>query len=269
MSEVATLSNGINIYSEAALEGLKVACTMQAEIRDILVSRAVPGITTLELDMLAEALISKMGAKPLFIGYRNYPYTTCMSCNEQIVHGFPTNRKLEKGDVLSIDLGLKYNGFCADSARTTIIGEPKSEDDTLLIQVAMEAFEAGVKKAYPGNTIGDIGFAIHKTVVKHQKVAGNWSSGFKFKIFSKFTGHGVGLSLHEPPDVPNFGAKGKGKHLYKGMCICIEPVVLYASSQVTQYTEENVDRFKTTDLRSSSHYENQVYISSEGPVILT
>jgi len=269
MSEVTTLKNGINLYNKDAFYKLQEAGNILKGIRDELVENATEGNTTNALNELAESLIIKNNCDTLFKGFGNYPYTTCLSNNEQIVHGIPTDDPLKIGDVLTIDIGLKYKGYCADSARTVIIGDNPPEDDILLLETAKKGFEAGLEKAYPGNTTGDIGFAIHKQVIFPQKIPEDWRSGYKFKIFVQFSGHGIGLELHEPPTIPNFGSLGKGLELLEGMCFCIEPVVLYAESEVCMQEIDGITRFTTHDLKPSAQYENQVYLSSNGPIVLT
>jgi methionyl aminopeptidase len=268
---ILRLLDGSLIYEKDILPRLVESGRLVRYILQELIKNAVEGNTTLELNKLAEDLILKNKAESLFKGFENYPYTTCISVNEHIVHGFPSEYKLKNGDVVSLDLGLKLNGICGDNARTIIIGNIESEH-TRLVQIAKEAFYEGFKHAFPGKCIGDIGFAISKKVLSELKDNTNRKSGSKFKIFFKFQGHGIGLSLHELPNIPNLGYPGKGYRLKEGNSICIEPVVLYSSSEpvIEEYsTHKGVLKFTTNNLLPSSHYENQIYIAKDGPIILT
>lgn len=267
--EVTTLNTGVNIYNKDALEKLKEAGSLGKEIRNKLIDIAVEGNTTQDIEDLAENLIDKSGSTPLFKGMYGYPYCTCVSNQEQIVHGFPNNKKLKKGDVLSIDFGLRHkNGYCTDSARTVIIGDDKKSKHTELINITKEAFYKGFEKAIPGNTTSDIGHAINREVIKLRGDE-DWDSGSPFRIFEAFQGHGIGLDLHESPNVPNRGKPGSGHILLPGMCICIEPVIIYKSSEVLSISVKGVSQFYTSDRKPSAHYENQVFISDSGPLILT
>jgi methionyl aminopeptidase len=262
--------NGIRLYDQYAFLKLKEATSILKDVRDEVVYNTKEGITTLELEQLTNILLDKNKCSPLFKGFENYPYTICTSVNEEIVHGFPTDVPLKRGDVVSIDIGLRHsNGFCADSARTVIVGRANSEDDKTLVKIAKEAFDKAVKVAMVGNTTGDIGHEIQKELIRYLNIENKWTSGNKYKIFIHFCGHGIGIDLHEPPSIPNFGSKGKGIPLLEGMCICIEPVVLYTKATVIKYLTQNIPRFKTSDGSPSSHYENQVYISKDGPTVLT
>lgn len=269
MPEVEKLKNGINLYSKEAFYRLQEAGFILKTIRDEVIKNSVTGATTKELNKLAESLIFKYKCETLFKGYHDFPYTTCLSNNEYIVHGIPSDVPLKDGDVLTIDIGLKYKGYCADSARTVLIGNDNNEDNIELIETAKSAYLQGFKNAIPGNTTGDIGYNIHKEIIKPRKSIGNFRKTYKFKIFVQFSGHGIGLKLHEPPSIPNYGSVGKGLKLLKGMCFCIEPVVLFSSSNVCKSNVEGILRFTTHDKKPSAQHENQVYLSSNGPIPLT
>ena len=232
MSEVTTLPNGINIYSSAALEKLKDASEIAKTIMAELLENAQEGNSTMELELLAQSLIEKNGCAPLFSEHPGYPYCTCMSNNKHIVHGLASKEKLQNGDILSIDLGLRYKGYCSDHARTICIGGDYHNDHKDLINVGKEAFDLAVQHAYPGSTTGTLGFYVTKASMAYHNEPGNWRSGSKFKIFTDFQGHGIGLDLHEKPALPNLGILKKGLKLLEGMCICIEPVIIFSSSSV-------------------------------------
>lgn len=263
-----TLPNGANIYTSIELEYISTAAVILKEVRAKLLEFISPGVSTAEIDSLAEKLIYQAGGEPLFKGFEGYPFSTCLSANEHIVHGLPTSHLLREGDILSLDLGVRYKGYCSDSARTLVVGGGVSPHQSL-IDVAETAFSEALKKAVPQSTTGTIGFTIHKEVLRELNIPGKWASGHKFKIFSQFQGHGIGLNLHESPPVPNLGSIGKGDVLLPGMCICIEPVVLYSSSNVIKSYENGILQFTTDNFLPSSHYENQVFITDNGPLVLT
>jgi len=255
---------GIGYYFGEDFEGIRKATSLQKEIRDKLVKASIPGTTTKKLNTLASRLIKEAGAEPLFLGYGGFPCTICTSVNDEVVHGLARKDKLKTGDVLSIDLGVRLNGFCGDSARTIIIGSKQRKDsDTLIVQIAEKAFKSGVAKAYPGNSIGDIGHAILKEIMTPRNSTGQPI----FDIYKDFMGHGIGHELHEKPLVFNYGIEGNGHTIKEGMCICIEPVVIHKTSKVIRGGD--IFTFKTSDRKTASHYENQVYIDKNGPIILT
>jgi len=255
---------GIGYYFGKDLDGIIQVASLQKEIRDKLVKAAVPGSTTKKINSLANKLIKEANAEPLFLGYGGFPCTICASVNDEVVHGLAKKDKLKIGDVLSIDLGVKLNGFCGDSARTLIIGDkPKKDTDVVLVDIAEEAFNAALEVSYPGNTIGDIGHAILKTIRTPRDSKGQ----YLFDIYKDFMGHGIGHKLHEKPHVFNYGIQGNGHILKEGMCICIEPVVIHQTSKVIRGGD--IFTFKSSDRKNASHYENQVYVSKTGPIILT
>lgn len=261
----------INIYSEQErLKLEKAARTAHLILLEVL-KNVQPGITTAELEAIAESEISKNNAVPLFKGYEGYPFCTCLSVNEYIVHGFPNQKKLAPGDVISVDIGVRVDGYCGDNARTLVVGGNPSEHDQL-IEVTKTAYEEALKVALPGNTVGDIGNKINHIISGPYLDPQNRSLGKKFKVFHKVFGHGIGYNLHEDPSVPNLGFKGAGAQLRPGMCICIEPVVLYNSSEPIIKDSDlyhSVKEFYTSDLKPSAHHENQIFITRDGPVVLS
>lgn len=267
--DVVRTSDGINLYFNDSVVLLKESGRILKSVLDRLCSEACIGNTTKNLNLLAEALILENHAEPLFKGYSGFPYATCMSNNDCVVHGFPNDEQLKEGDVLSIDVGVKYRGFCTDAARTIIIGsDPHRHKE--LVSMAEQAFKAGVAHAFPGNYTGDIGYAIQRKVISSYKDPSKPSLGSKFAIFPDFQGHGVGLVLHEKPSIPNYGYPKRGRQLEVGMCITIEPVILYSQTKLKRYTNsEGFLFFNTEDGTPTSHYENTIYISEQGPVILT
>lgn len=214
-----------------------------------------PGMTTAELDRIAEDIILKQGAKPSFKGYHGFPASICASVNNEVVHGIPSDRILEEGDIISIDCGAYLNGYHGDAARTIPVGKI-SEEASQLIKVTEESFFEGVKKAFAGNRLTDISNAIQL-----------YAERFGFSIVRSFVGHGIGRDMHESPDVPNYGAPGRGPKLTAGMVLAIEPMVNIGSQHVS--IQKNKWTAVTMDESLSAHYENTVAILESGPEILT
>lgn len=231
-----------------------------AYILDILAKTAVAGIKTKDLDDIAYRMIKEAGCNPAFLNYRphgakkGYPATVCVSVNENVVHGLPSDYVIKDGDIVKIDLGLIHKKFYSDAALTVGIGAIGIKNRKL-IETTKKAMELGIKEAYPGNTLGDIGFVIEHRVK---------SNGFS--IVDLLTGHGIGRSLHEEPSVYNFGRRGEGKKLEAGMVIAIEPMVAAGNGKVLQGKD---DSFYMADGSMSAHFENTVAITEKGPVVLT
>ena len=190
-------------------EAGKILATVLKEVEKLI----KPGITTIELDRVAEALILKHGAKPAFKGYDGFPYSLCASVNEEIVHGLPSERILKEGDIIGLDLGVLYKGYNSDMAITAAVGEISFEAKRL-IMVTKKALKRGIKKVRPGNTIGDIGNTIQR-YVEDQGLS----------VVRDLCGHGIGKEIHEDPKIPNYGTRHKGEILKEGMVICLEPMV--------------------------------------------
>lgn len=213
------------------------------------------GVTTMKLEHLAEDFIKKHDATPSFKGYEGFPYTLCISINDEVVHGFPSNRKLKDGDIISIDIGACYKGYHGDSAWTYAVGKIKEEDQYLL-EHTQKALWEGIQQVKPGNRIGDISNAIEKYAKDHH-----------LGVILELCGHGVGTSVHEDPNVPNYGEKGKGPRLREGMVIAIEPMLTIGSPKI--YIDENDWTVKTEDESNSAHYEHTVVVTKDGVEILT
>lgn len=215
-----------------------------------------PGITTAELDRIAEEYIVKQGAKPSFKGYCGFPASICASVNEEVVHGIPSNSVvLQEGDIISIDCGAVLNGFHGDAARTFPVGRI-SDEANHLIEVTKESFFRGVKNAVMGNRLTDISAEIQK-----------YAESFGYSLVREYVGHGIGKDMHEDPEVPNFGRPGRGPKLCKGMVLAIEPMVNMGKYHVR--VESNNWTVVTEDGSLSAHYENTVAILENGPEILT
>lgn len=214
-----------------------------------------PGITTADLDRIAEEVITENGARPLFKGYGGFPASICTSVNEEVVHGIPSLRLLNSGDIISIDIGAEKNGYCGDAAVTLPVGEV-SEEALNLLQVTKTALEKGIEKACPGNRLSDISHAVQSYAESHG-----------FSVVREYVGHGIGTKMHEDPKVPNFGPPGRGPRLETGMVLAIEPMV----NQGTYQVEVLQDGWTvvTRDRKLSAHFEHTVAVTDNGPEILT
>ena len=221
-----------------------------------LVEEAIqPGITTGELDAIAEEFIRSHGGEPTFKGYKGYPAATCLSPNAMVVHGIPGKTKLGDGDILSVDVGVTLDGFVADSAWTFPVGAISAEAQRLL-DTCKAALEAGIEQARVGNSIGDISEAVQKTT----EAAG-------FSVIRSLVGHGVGRSMHEDPQVPNFVSSYRGPELKEGMTIAIEPMITAGGPDV--YIHDDEWSISTADASLAAHFEHTVAVTAEGPRILT
>jgi methionyl aminopeptidase len=245
----------IVLKSRAEIEQMRVAGRMVAEILQLLREKVTPGVTTGELDRLAESECRKRKAKPAFKGYGGFPFTICASPNEQVVHGFADEMPLKEGDILSIDFGVVYGGFYGDSAITIPVGGVDQEK-SLLLQVTERSLELGIAAAVAGNRLSDISHAVQSYV-----------EGEGFSVVREFVGHGIGRQLHEAPQIPNFGPPGQGPRLKAGMTLAIEPMINAGASGV-KILDDGWTAV-TIDGRPSAHFEHTVAITEEGPQILT
>ena len=214
-----------------------------------------PGVTTLSIDQKIRRFIEKHGARPTFLGYGGFPNSACISVNEQVIHGIPSDRVLMEGDIVKIDVGAFYKGFTGDCAATFAVGKI-SDEAQALIDATRESFYEAVKVAFPGNRIGDIGNAVDSYVSERG-----------YSVVKKFVGHGVGRELHEDPEVPNFGRAGHGVRLMEGMTIAVEPMVNMGTGDVKVLSDKWT--VVTADGKLSAHYEHSMAIGSNGPVLLT
>ncbi len=214
-----------------------------------------PGMTTKQLDTIIRHHIEKCGAKPSFLGYGGFPGSACISINDEVIHGIPSSRVIEDGDIVKVDVGAYYKGFHGDSANTFAVGNV-SDEAKKLIAVTSESFWKGIAEAKPGNRVGDISYAIQTYVEENG-----------FSVVRKYIGHGVGAELHESPDVPNFGTKGRGPRLCAGMTIAVEPMVNIGTHEV----KEKSDKWTvvTADGKLSAHYEHSIAITDDGVIVLT
>lgn len=245
----------IILKSKSEIEKIRVACRIVAEMLQKVEQAARPGITTLELDALAERGILMRGAVPAFKGYRGFPNSLCVSVNEQVVHGIPSKRRLKEGDIVGLDLGAIWHGYYGDAAVTVAIGRVSSTVERLLT-ITKGALSAGINEVKAGKHLSDISHAIQS----HAETQG-------YSVVRTFVGHGIGTALHEEPQVPNFGPPGRGPRLKAGMVIAIEPMVNIGDAAV-----EILDdgwTVVTADGQLSAHFEHTVAITENGPEILT
>lgn len=245
----------ITLKSEREISMMRDAGKIVALALDELKKAVTPGITTGELDHIAETIIRKHGAKPAFKGYNGFPASICASINEEVVHGIPGLRKLKNGDIISIDAGAEINGYFGDAAVTLPVGEISAEAEKLL-EVTQQSLNIGIKQACVGNRLSDISHAIQQYVEQNG-----------FSVVRQYVGHGIGTAMHEEPQVPNFGKPGRGPRLQNGMTLAIEPMVNLGEFLV--YSKEDHWTVVTKDHKFSAHFEHTIAILDSGPEILT
>jgi methionyl aminopeptidase len=241
--------------SQVEIEKLRRVNQLVARILADLRQMVVPGVTTKEIDVAAEALVRKAGAEPAFKGYHGYPATVCASINEQVVHGIPSARRLAEGDVLSLDMGAKLDGFFGDCAVTLPVGHVAPEA-TNLLRVTEEALFHGIDAVAPGARVSDIGAAVQQHVEEHG-----------FSVVREFVGHGIGTALHEEPQIANYGPPGRGPRLSEGMVLAIEPMVNAGDAGVKVLADGWTA--VTRDGNLSAHFEHTVVVTRDGCEILT
>ncbi len=245
----------IKIKSEQEIKMMIGAGRILASVLKEIEKKIKPGITTLELDRAAEALILSMGAKPAFKGHERFPYSLCASVNENVVHGYPSNYVLKEGDIIGLDLGVLYKGYYSDMAITVAVGKVAFEAKRL-IDIAKKSLRLAIKKVRPGNTVGDIGNTIQRFVEDQG-----------FSVVRDLCGHGIGKELHEDPKIPNFGKRGTGEKLVEGMVICIEPMITAGDFNLKKSSDGF--GFATKDGSLSAHFEHTIAITKFGAKILT
>ncbi len=245
----------ITIKTEEQIEKMRAAGKILVDLDGVLRELIKPGVTTKELDSVAEKFIRDRGAIPSFKGYGGFPGSICTSVNEEIVHGIPSKRRLKEGDIISIDMGSIIYGFNGDCARTYGVGNISPEDQKL-IDVTKQSFFEGIKFAKAGCHLFDISAAVQDYV-----------EPFGFGIVRDYVGHGIGRHMHEDPAIPNYRQRGRGPKLLKGMCLAIEPMVTAGTYEVKVLEDEWTA--VTRDGKNAAHYENTVYITDGEPEILT
>lgn len=248
--------NMIRLKNPEQIELMKIAGRITGEALLVAEAAIRPGISTKEIDKKIREYIEKCNARPTFLGYGGFPGSACISINDEVIHGIPSQKKiLSEGDIVKVDVGACYRGYNGDSARTFAVGRI-SEQAQRLIDVTRESFFAGVKYATSESRIGDIGSAVDACV-----------RGAGFSVVRKYVGHGVGAELHEDPEVPNFGTAGRGVRIYNGMTLAIEPMVNVGTADVKVLGDGWT--VVTADGKLSAHYEHSVAVTPDGPLLLT
>lgn len=246
---------GINIKSIKELGLIRESGHMLKQVKQIINSNITEGITTKELDAIAEKEIYKLGGKPGFKGLYGFPGSICSSFNEEIVHGIPSSRKVKEGDILSIDCGVLYEDFNTDSAFTVSIGNIP-DNIKKLIRTTSEALNLGIKSAVPGNQIGDIGNSVESHSLKNG-----------FSVVKEYVGHGIGKKLHEDPQIPNYGQKSTGPQIIEGMALAIEPMLMVGSEKTV--IDNDGWTVKTADSSMSAHFEDTIIITNNQYEVVT
>ena len=237
------------------IEAIRASAQLVAKTLQMLTEAVKPGMTTGELDRLAEEFIRAHGGRPAFKGYRGFPASICPAVNEEVVHGIPGDRRLKDGDIVGLDVGVEMNGYYGDAAVTVPVGNVPKEALKLL-EVTREALMQGVQRAKAGNRVGDISHAIQSHVEKHG-----------YSVVRSLVGHGIGREMHEEPQVPNYGPEGRGPRLMAGQVIAIEPMVNVGGADVV--TQPDGWTVVTKDGSLSAHFEHTVAVGGDGPEILS
>ncbi|MEW6363108.1 MAG: type I methionyl aminopeptidase [Acidobacteriota bacterium] len=241
--------------SEKEIRKIRTSCQLVARILKMLEKAVVPGMTTKEMDAMAEAEIRAAHAQPAFKGYRGYPATLCASVNQGVVHGVPNSRPLREGDIISIDMGVLLDGYYGDAALTAVAGRASPRAQRI-IDITRRALAIGIEPARVGNRVSDISCAIQDFVE---------SNGYS--VVRNYVGHGIGTHLHEDPQIPNFGTRGKGPKLKQGMVLAIEPMVNEGTHEVKVLPDNWT--VETADGKLSAHFEHSVAVTDNGPVVLS
>ncbi|MDI3523308.1 type I methionyl aminopeptidase [Kosmotoga sp.] len=247
----------IRLKSPEEIRKIEYAAKIVAEVLELISENILNGATAYDLERIAEEFILNAGAKPAFKGYNGYPYVLCVSVNEEIVHGFPLKDKIfKKGDLVSVDCGVIKDGYYGDAARTFVVDNFNSERDRKLMEITERALYMAIDVAVPGNRVGDIGYTIQ-----------NFVEANGFSVIRDYVGHGVGIALHEDPQIPNYGKKGMGALLRAGMTIAIEPMISSGSYRVEVlndgWTAVTIDRSR------AAHFEHTIVIEKNGSRILS
>jgi len=246
----------IILKSPAEIDKMRRAGRIVAATRRSVVDAVRPGITTEQLDRVAEEHIAAAGATPNFKGYRGFPASICASINEQVVHGIPGKRVLKEGDLVSLDFGAIWETYHADSAITVFCGEPASSEAEKLVRVTEESLQAGISQVREGKRLSDIGHAVQQVV-----------EGAGFSVVREYVGHGIGQSLHEDPQIPNYGDPGRGPALKPGMVLAVEPMVNLGGWETRVLADDWT--VVTADGGLSAHFEHTVALTDNGPEVLT
>jgi methionyl aminopeptidase len=245
----------IQIKSREEIELMRESALIVSKTLGEIAKAIKPGISTLELDKIAEEFIRDHGAIPGFLGLYDFPNTLCMSPNEQVVHGIPNSQPLQEGDIISVDCGALKNGFYGDHAYTFAVGEI-DKDIKKLLDVTKESLYVGIRQFRAGNRVGDVGYAIQQ-----------FTEGHGYGVVRELVGHGIGREMHEDPEMPNYGRRGKGKKFAEGMVVAIEPMINLGTHKIKQFSDGWT--IKTADNKASAHFEHDVAIVNGKPELLS
>jgi methionyl aminopeptidase len=246
----------IEYKSPAEIDLMRRAGRITADTLELLMEKVEPGMTTAQLDEIAERYIRDAGATPSFKGYRGFPASICTSLNDEVVHGIPAKRRIQEGDILSLDAGAIWQGYHGDSAVSVFVGSPPSDVAEKLVRVTEESLAAGISCLKAGNRLFDVGHAVQQVV-----------EGAGFSVVREYVGHGVGREMHEEPQVPNYGEPGHGKEIKPGLVVAIEPMV-----NVGDWRTRVLDdgwTVVTLDGSLSAHFEHTIAVTEDGPEVLT
>jgi methionyl aminopeptidase len=247
--------HSVSIKSTKQLEKIRYASRVLADLLQSLTKIIQPGISVQDVDHYVEQFILDHGGRPAFKGYNGFPNAACCSVNDCVIHGIPSNRILKKRDIIGVDVGMDYEGGYSDTCYTYAVGDISKENQTLM-KVTEQSLYVGIEQALDGNRVGDIGFAIQEYI-----------KPYGYGIVREYCGHGVGNTIWEPPEIPNYGKPGRGARLRKGMVIAIEPMINQGTHRV--FIEDDGWSVITADHQNSAHYEHTVLITSNEPEILT
>jgi methionyl aminopeptidase len=245
----------IHVRSSSEIDKFSKACQIVKETLELIEERIQPGISTFELDKIAEEFVLSRGAEPGFKGLYGYPATLCVSIDDEVVHGLPSHRELQEGEIISVDVGSLLDGFYGDHAKSFSVGDVDEKKQDLM-NVTRQCLIDAIEQAVPGNHIGDISYAVQTKAESHG-----------YGVVRELVGHGIGTKLHEEPQIPNFGLQGRGPRIETGMCFAIEPMINMGTPDI--YTKDDGWTVCTQDGLPSAHFEHSITITENGAIILT
>ena len=244
----------VSLKTSKELSDMKLSCQISAQALKLAGELIRPGVSTAHVNKMVHEFIVSQGAKPTFLGYGGFPAACCISINDEVIHGIPSDRIIREGDIVSVDVGAAINGYTGDNAATFAAGAV-SEEARKIMEVTEQCLYKAIEAAQPGNRLGDVGYAVQA-----------YAESFGFAVVRDFVGHGVGKKLHEAPEVPNYGTPGRGLRLMPGMTLAIEPMINVKGSAVKTLKDGTV---LTASGSLSAHFEHTIAITADGPVILT
>ena len=244
----------VSLKTSKELSDMKLSCQISAQALKLAGELIRPGVSTAHVNKMVHEFIVSQGAKPTFLGYGGFPAACCISINDEVIHGIPSDRIIREGDIVSVDVGAAINGYTGDNAATFAAGAV-SEEARKIMEVTEQCLYKAIEAAQPGNRLGDVGYAVQ-----------SYAESFGFSVVRDFVGHGVGKKLHEAPEVPNYGTPGRGLRLMPGMTLAIEPMINVKGSAVKTLKDGTV---LTASGSLSAHFEHTIAITADGPVILT